>query len=111
MQNNIVTVDLEYIKKEVLPANSIGDINSNDEAISHILSGDLVLIFSFANKAIYCEAKGYVRRSVGIPVTENVIKGPREGFTEAFVDNVSLIRRKIKNSNLKFETIILGSQI
>lgn len=110
LRNKIWTVDLEFIKKEVLPANSIGDINSNDEAIYHILSGDLVLIFSFANKAIYCEAKGYVRRSVGIPVTENVIKGPREGFTEAFVDNVSLIRRKIKNPNLKFETIILGNK-
>lgn len=110
MEKEIETVDIEYIKKEVLTANSIGDINSNDEAIIHVLSGDLVLIFSFANKAIYCEAKGFVRRSVGIPVTEGVIKGPREGFTEAFVDNVSLIRRKIKNSNLKFETFSLGSK-
>ena len=110
IQHKISNVDLEYIKKEVLPANSIGDINSNEEAISHVLSGDLVLVFSFANKSIYCEAKGYVRRSVGIPVTENVIKGPREGFTEAFVDNVSLIRRKIKNSNLKFEPLSLGSK-
>ncbi|MBU3090774.1 spore germination protein [Clostridium sp. CF011] len=110
IQHKITTVDLEYIKKEVLPANSIGDINSNKEAIDHILSGDLVLIFSFANKSIYCEAKGYVRRSVGEPSTENVIKGPREGFTEAFVDNVSMIRRKIKNSDLKFEPIILGSK-
>jgi len=110
IQHKISTVDLEYIKKEVLPANNIGDINSNEEAIYHILSGDLVLIFSFANKSIFCEAKGYVRRGVGIPVTENVIKGPREGFTEAFVDNVSLIRRKIKNADLKFEPIILGSK-
>jgi len=110
IRHKISTVDLEYIKKEVLPANSIGDINSNMEAISHILSGDLVLIFSFSNKSIFCEAKGYVRRGVGIPVTENVIKGPREGFTEAFIDNVSLIRRKIKNPDLKFEPIILGSK-
>jgi len=110
IRHKISTVDLEYIKKEVLPANSIGDINTNMEAISHILSGDLVLIFSFSDKAIFCEAKGYVRRGVGIPVTENVIKGPREGFTEAFVDNVSLIRRKIKNPDLKFEPIILGSK-
>ena len=110
IQENIATADVEYIKKEVLPANSIGDINSNDEAISHVLSGDLVLVFSFINKAIYCEAKGYVRRSVAIPSTENVIKGPREGFTEAFVDNVSMIRRKIKNPDLKFETVILGKK-
>lgn len=110
MHHKIETTDLEYIKKEILPANSIGDINSNEEAIYHVLSGDLVLIFSFTDKCFYCEAKGYVRRSVGVPVTENVIKGPREGFTEAFVDNVSLIRRKIKNPNLKFETLILGSK-
>ena len=110
IQYKILTADLEYIKKEVLSANSIGDINSNEEAIAHVLSGDLVLIFSFSNKGIYCEAKGYVRRSVGIPVTESVIKGPREGFTEAFIDNVSMIRRKIKNSDLKFETLVLGSK-
>jgi len=110
IRNKIDTVDLEYIKKEILPANSIGDVKDNDDAIYHILSGDLVLLFSFTNNSFYCEAKGYVRRSVGIPVTENVIKGPREGFTEAFVDNVSLIRRKIKNPLLKFETIILGSK-
>ena len=110
IQNKIDTVDLEYIKKDILPANSIGDINSNEEAVSHILSGDLVLIFSLSNKAIYCEAKGFVKRSVGVPSTENVIKGPREGFTESFVDNVSMIRRKIKNTNLKFESLILGNK-
>lgn len=110
MQNKITTVDLEYIKREILPANSIGDTNSNEEAVSHILSGDLVLVFTFADKAIYCEAKGFVKRSVAIPSTENVIKGPREGFTESFVDNVSMIRRKIKNSDLKFENIIVGSR-
>jgi len=106
----ITTVDLEYIKKEVLPANSIGDVKSNEDAIAHVLAGDVVLMFSFTDKSIFCEAKGYVRRGVGIPVTENVIKGPREGFTEAFVDNVSLIRRKIKNPDLKFEPFFLGSK-
>jgi spore germination protein KA len=110
IEKKVATVDLEYIKKEILPANNIGDINNNAEAISHILAGDVVLVFSFANKAIYCEAKGYVRRSVAIPTTENVLKGPREGFVEASVDNVSLIRRKIKNSNLKFESLVLGSK-
>lgn len=110
IRHKITTADLEYIKKEVLPANSIGDVKSNEDAIAHVLSGDVVLVFSFTNKSIFCEAKGYVRRGVGIPVTENVIKGPREGFTEAFVDNVSLIRRKIKNPDLKFEPLFLGSK-
>ena len=76
----------------------------------HVLSGDVVLLFNDHEKIIYCEVKGFVRRGVGIPVTESVVKGPREGFTELFVDNVSLIRRKIKNSDLKFEPIYVGNR-
>ena len=74
------------------------------------MSGDVVLLFNDHEKIIYCEVKGFVRRGVGIPVTESVVKGPREGFTELFVDNVSLIRRKIKNSDLKFEPIYVGNR-
>ncbi|MDD6796184.1 MAG: spore germination protein [Clostridiaceae bacterium] len=81
-----------------------------EDAISHILSGDVILVFDEYEKIIYCEVKGFVRRGVSIPVTEAVIKGPREGFTELIVDNVSLIRRKIRNSDLKFEPIIVGKK-
>lgn len=81
-----------------------------DDAVLHILSGDIVLIFDSVEEIIYCEVKGFVRRGVSIPVTESVIKGPREGFTELIVDNVSLIRRKIKNHNLKFEAVSKGNK-
>jgi spore germination protein len=72
--------------------------------------GDVVIIFSQNEKMLYCEVKGFVRRSVGIPVTESVIKGPREGFAEALVDNVALIRRRIKNPSLKFEVMFAGTE-
>lgn len=103
MKNNI-----EEVKREVLMANSIGDVNSEDEAILHILSGDVVIIFNFFSKAIYCEAKGYSKRSITMPITESNIKGPREGFNEPFMDNVSLLRRRIKDPNLKFESMNIG---
>ena len=37
-------------------------------------------------------------------------KGPREGFNELFVDNIALIRRRIKNPDLKFEPIYVGEK-
>jgi len=101
-------IDGKTVKEEILEANSIGDVKSQDDALIHILSGDVIIISDFYKEIIFCEAKGYVRRSVSIPITENVVKGPREGFTEAFVDNVSMLRRKIKNADLKFETGYLG---
>lgn len=102
--------DVETLKKEVLFANIIGDVEDEEDIYIHILSGDTVIISSNFEEIIFCESKSYTRRSVDIPITESVIKGPREGFTETFVDNVSLIRRKVKNPDLKFESFFIGEK-
>ena len=101
---------VEDLTTKVLNINCIGYPEDENDALMHVLSGDVVIIFEHYDKMLYCEAKGFVRRGVGIPVTESVLKGPREGFTECFVDNVALIRRRIKNSNLKFETLYCGEK-
>lgn len=101
---------MEDIKNNSLFAFSIGDVKDKGDAILHILLGDVVIICDFCEGMMFCEAKGFVRRSVSIPITENVLKGPREGFTEAFVDNISLIRRKIRDGNLKFESVMVGDK-
>ncbi len=106
--NNLTT--MEKVKNEIILSTSIGDVLSEDDAIEHILSGDVILIFDFLKASIYCEAKSYIKRSITIPPTESVLKGPREGFNEILNDNISCIRRRIKDSNLKFENIILGEK-
>lgn len=101
---------VEEVITNVLDINIADYAKDLDDAILHVLSGDIVLLFEEHDKIIYCEVKGFVRRGVSIPVTESVVKGPREGFTELIVDNVSLIRRKIKDVNLKFEPVIVGEK-
>ncbi|AAK78621.1 hypothetical protein BJV85_003367 [Clostridium acetobutylicum] len=98
------------LESNALLANSIGNVKDKEDMLLHILSGDVVILTNFYDEIIFCEAKGYVRRGVSIPITEAVIKGPREGFTEAFVDNISLIRRRAKNADLKFESVFLGTK-
>lgn len=44
------------------------------------------------------------------PKTESVVRGPREGFVESLGTNTALLRRKIKNTQLKFEKITVGKQ-
>ncbi|MCY6959730.1 spore germination protein [Clostridium brassicae] len=102
--------DIDSIKKEILWANIVGNVNDENDAISHILSGDIVLVFNFDKNILYCEAKGFAKRPVFVPPTEAVIKGPREGFNEAIMDNISLVRRKIKNKDLKFESFSVGEK-
>lgn len=98
------------IATKVLEINILGNVKDLEDAVLHILSGDIVLTFENEEKMIFCEVKGFPTRGIGIPITESVVKGPREGFNELFVNSISLIRRKIKNSNLKFEPIYAGKK-
>lgn len=102
--------DIEIIKKDVLYSASAEDIKTKEETLIHILSGDVVIAFDFIDAVIYCEAKGFNKRSISTPITEAVIKGPREGFTETVVDNISLIRRRIKNPDLTIESLYIGEK-
>jgi spore germination protein KA len=111
----LIEIDCEIesvntVKERILKANIIGNVKDEKDAVAQIISGNLVILFSNFDEVIYCEARGFPKRSITIPSTENVIKGPREGFTEVFVDNVSMIRRKIKNPDLKFENITVGQK-
>ena len=81
-----------------------------DDAIMHILSGDPAVIFDDYEEIIFVETKGFPVRGVGTPETESVLKGPREGFNELIVNNVALIRRRIKNPDLKFEAVVVGEK-
>jgi spore germination protein KA len=111
LMRNTKSIDtIEKVKEEVITSASVGDVNSLQEAIDHILSGDVVIIFTFLNQTIFCIAKGYPKRAIEIPPTETVIKGPREGLTEDIVDNIASIRRRVRTAEVKFENIILGEK-
>lgn len=96
--------------EKVLDISATGMVKDLDDALMHVLSGDVILILKDFKEIIFCEVKNFPRRGIGIPETEAVLKGPREGFNELIVDNVALIRRRIKNPNLKFETVVLGEE-
>ncbi|ERK29563.1 MULTISPECIES: spore germination protein [Clostridium] len=107
---NYQVKNTDDILKQVIRMNLAGTVKDIEDAQMHILMGDVVIVFDNNQSMIYCETKGYVRRGIGVPLTEAVVKGPREGFSEAFVDNVALIRRRVKNANLKLEPLILGKE-
>lgn len=102
--------DIEAVKSQVLYTSILGDVKDEQDAIIHILSGDVVLIFEFFQSVIFCETKNIARRAVSENIRENVIKGPHEAFNELIVDSIALIRKRIINENLTFETIKVGKK-
>lgn len=93
---------MEYIKNNIIEAHDVNYINKIEDTLIHILSGDVVILFENYEDILFVDAKGYVKRGIDVPISEKVIKGPREGFNEVLVDNISLKKsKKFKFKNRK----------
>lgn len=84
--------------------------SSIDECIEDILDGHAALIFSTAKKAVTFEIKGFEKRNIYEPSSENVIKGAKDAFVEVLRVNTSLVRRKIRTQNLRIRETKVGTQ-
>ena len=103
-------VDLEYVRAELLFTGSIDTKKALKDVVSHILSGDTAFLMDGAAEALVISLRGWQSRGIQEPQTESVVRGPREGFSETLRINTSLLRRKIKNPDLKFETVTIGER-
>jgi spore germination protein KA len=67
------------------------------------VAGDAVCFLEGCAGALTFNTRKWTTRAVTEPETEKVTKGPREGFIESMIVNLSLIRRKLNTPDLKFK--------
>ncbi|MGM0878959.1 MAG: spore germination protein [Bacillota bacterium] len=79
-----------------------------EDVVKSVVSANVVILVDGESQALVADMKAWVARSVEEPVTEPVIRGPREGFTETLRTNTSMLRRKIKSPSLKIESLQIG---
>ena len=100
----------QLIMECIISNNEVIETDNMQQAIFKIVSGDAVLFVNGSKRALVVGVKAPQGRQVEEPDTEVSIRGSREGFVENLGTNMVLIRKRIKNPNLKFERIQLGSQ-
>ncbi|QYR23967.1 spore germination protein [Paenibacillus sp. sptzw28] len=94
--------------RQSLPVGGIGDTDDLDKLLSAVLSGDTIILCQGCARGLLIASKGGEDRGVQESSTQQVIRGPKEGFTENMATNISLVRRKIKDHNLWFEHFEVG---
>ncbi|MBQ1617875.1 MAG: spore germination protein, partial [Ruminococcus sp.] len=77
--------------------------------VTYITSGFAVLMIDGAEELYAVGVQGYSFRGVSEPESEVVQRGSREGFTEPLRVNMSMIRRRMKTPDLKFEQMTVGT--
>ena len=82
---------------------------SNVDLLQIIFSGLMVIYDERVDKFYLLDLSRVLRRAVGDSNAEpqNII-GSRDGFTENYKDNVSLLRMRVKNDNLKIKEFMIG---
>ncbi|RJQ25668.1 MAG: spore germination protein [Peptococcaceae bacterium] len=99
---------LHFVKMRGLCIHQVRESARVADVVDAVLSGDTVLLVDGHAVALINGARGWEMRSIQDSQTEVVVRGPRESFIETLRVNTSLIRRKIKNPNLKIEMFKLG---
>lgn len=81
------------------------DINA---AMKSIFSGLVVLVIDGFDKLIVIDERSYPTRGVAEPEKEKTLRGAKDGFTEGFMMNIALIRRRIRDERLIFASHTAG---
>ena len=106
-ENGTAKFPLETIITNVKVEN-LSDLSGAENAI---LAGNAVVFYDGyeTGYGISVFTKNDEGRSASEPETENVIRGPHEGFTESGENNAMLLRRKLHTSRLKRRDMNVGS--
>jgi spore germination protein KA len=107
-QGNYVT-NTERLK-QTIPLGQRHEFTDFTQAIHHLLEGHCLLIPTNSEIYLSSDVSKAKYRSITEPTSEVAIRGPREGFVEDITLNAALIRKRLKNINLVFEQIVLGSE-
>ncbi|MBQ8291004.1 MAG: spore germination protein [Clostridia bacterium] len=85
-------------------------VQKYSEAVQEVLDGNTLLLVDGLAVGFIAGAKFLPVRAITEPPTDIAVKGPREGFIEDIKTNMSLIRKRLKSPELRFETLRVGKR-
>lgn len=94
---------------EKIQLSNIRVVKTYADCIKNISNGNPILLMEHEEQGAALGLAKWEKRSITEPESENVIRGPREGFVETLGVNISMLRRKIRSPNLKMNNMNIGS--
>ncbi|WP_343761430.1 spore germination protein [Clostridium oceanicum] len=102
------TLNIDYLCDSVIYIDDISVDSDENKIINYLVEGNSVVIMESEEKYIVADTYKVEKRSVQTPELQNVLRGPRDSFTENYETNISLIRYRIKDPNLNVDKMSVG---
>ncbi|SFI78052.1 GerA spore germination protein [Paenibacillus sp. UNC496MF] len=76
--------------------------------VEGILCGNTALLVQGLEQAMLIRTCNIDKRAIDQPATEQVIRGPREGFIELLDTNIALVRYRLQTPELRVRSMVIG---
>ena len=85
-------------------------IDNMNDAITSLLSGELLFLVDGEEEIIIIDARSFPARMPSESTIEKVTRGSRDSFVETLAFNTALIRRRLRDPQLRFEIVKIGTR-
>ncbi|MBD2869599.1 spore germination protein [Paenibacillus arenilitoris] len=93
-----------------VPAAQVSKEDDWNKMLAGVLAGGTALFIDGETSAIMIDAKAFPARGPEEPTLEKVVRGSRDGFVETLMANVSLVRRRVRDPQLRYEIVQIGER-
>ncbi len=99
---------LQQLVQEAVPFFEVTLADDLEAGMDQVLSGPMLMFIDGIQGLVVLDVRQYVTRGSEEPALERVTRGSRDGFVETAIFNVNLIRRRLRDPNLRFEALQVG---
>ncbi|QUH30491.1 spore germination protein [Vallitalea guaymasensis] len=100
---------MDYVVNKIVSINEVEKSSDFTTLVENLYIGKSILFIDGFAKGAILNTLDWSSRSINEPISETIIKGPREGFNEVIYTNISLIRRRIVSQHLKVKFREIGN--
>lgn len=100
----------KWLKDRLIHVGEVTLTTEMKKIVAALLFGDTIIFIDQCEQGIVIGTKGWEHRSVSEPNTEAVVRGSREGFIENMRTNTALIRRRLQDPDLRFDSFTVGKR-
>lgn len=100
----------DMIAKRITLSGSVEKTSDVNKIIQAVVIGDSVMIADGCSDALVLNTKGWTTRAIEEPQVEMILRGPREGFNESIMANLTMLRRRLRTQDLKMKFRTFGAR-
>lgn len=102
-------ITLQYLANQVIETGDVSTAQSFSEAIEQIVFGSLILLMEGEPGALIISIAEWEDRSVMESKAQPAVRGPQNSFTEKLRTNTTLVRRKVKDTRVRLDSLHVGN--